>query len=406
MEAWILAGTLDGRSARPALLDEVAGIPHLLRLTCDAALAGASKIYILWDVARPLPDLSSVFSDERIAKRASLEIVTHPPGGAGGDEVLVVRADRIFHRDLPRAAIAAWRAGGRIGVVAGAEHDAVFATDRATALELARAAGEPGGLAAAVARIGTSEAPPPYLAFTAAAPDRRALHRAERRLVWSLRKSADGLAAAWINRHISLRISWLLMRTPVHPNHITIAALVLAILGAAAIAHGAAVVGFLLVNLGSIIDGCDGELARLRYQFSRTGQWLDTVVDDLANVAYASGIALYLTDLGVTWAAPLAFGALGAFATTQLTQYALLRFVYRSGDLAAIPWAMQSTELLSGRGLRSFVPKLFKRDFVLVVMLALAIAGRLDAALVLFAAGAALFAVMFWTQLARYAFAR
>jgi phosphatidylglycerophosphate synthase len=225
-------------------------------------------------------------------------------------------------------------------------------------------------------------------------------------LVWSLRKSADGLAAKWINRHISLRISWLLMRTPVHPNHITIAALAVAILGAVAIARGAAVWGFLLVNFGSIIDGCDGELARLRCQFSRTGQWLDTVADDLANVAYATGLAFHLQATGSSWAMPVASGALLAFASTQLTQYGLLRFVYRSGDLAAIPWAMQSTEVLSGRGLRSFVPKLFKRDFVLVVMLVLAITGRLDAALVLFAAGAAVFAAMFWTQLARYAFGR
>lgn len=405
MEAWILAGTLDGQAARPALLDDVAGIPHLLRLTCDAALAGATKIYILWDVARPLPDLSSVFADPRIARRASLEIATRPPAGGDDDAILVLRADRIFHRDLPRAAIAAWKRG-TIGVIAGAEHDAVFATDRASARVLALAAPEPGGLAAAVARIGTSEAAPPYLAFTAAAPDRRALRAAERTLVWSLRKSADGLAAKWVNRHLSLRISWLLMRTPVHPNHITIAALVLAIIGAVAIAHGAAVSGFLLVNLGSIIDGCDGEIARLRYQFSRTGQWLDTVVDDLANVAYASGLAIYLRDLGVSWAMPVTLGAFAAFASTQLTQYALLRWVYRSGDLAAIPWAMQSSDVLSGRGLRSFVPKLFKRDFVLVVMLALAVAGRLDAALVLFAAGAGLFAAMFWTQLGRYVLGR
>ena len=403
MEAWILAGTLDGRAARPALLDDVAGIPHLLRLACDVALAGATKIYILWDTARPLPDLSSVFSDPRIARRASLEIVTKPPAGADGDAVLLLRADRIFHRDLPRAAIAASRAG-TIGVIAGAEHDAVFATDRAIARTLALAAAEPGGLAAAVARIGTREAPPPYLAFTAAAPDRRALRRAERTLVWSLRKSADGLAAAWVNRHLSLRLSWLLMRTPVHPNHITLAALALAILGAVAIALGAPVSGFLLVNAGSVIDGCDGEIARLRYQFSRSGQWLDTVVDDLANVAYATGIALYLHGLGAAWSVPVAAGALGAFASTQLTQYGLLRWVYRSGDLAAIPWAMQSTEQLSGRGLRAFVPKLFKRDFVLFVMLGLAIAGRLDIALVIFASGAAVFAAMFWTQLARHAF--
>jgi CDP-L-myo-inositol myo-inositolphosphotransferase len=181
-----------------------------------------------------------------------------------------------------------------------------------------------------------------------------------------------------------------------------VAAFAIAVLGAFAIARGAPIAGFLLVNLSSIIDGVDGELARLRFQFSTTGQWLDTIADDLGNVAYASGTALYLHAAGSAWALPVVTGALLMFASTQLTQYGLLRWVYRSGDLAAIPWAMQSSEVLSASGLRSFVPKLFKRDFVLVVMLALAVAGRLDAALLIFAGGAAVFGAMFWTQLVRY----
>ena len=404
-EGWILAGTVDGQPARPGLLEDVCGIPHLLRLACDVALAGATRIFILWDVARPLPDLSSVFADPRIARRATLEIVTRPPAGNQTDGVLVVRADRLFHRDLPRAAIAAWRECGTIGKIAGAEHDAVFATERSIARELAEQSREPGGIAAVVARHGFVGAVPPYLAFTTDAPDRRALRRAERMLVWSLRKSADGIAAKLVNRRVSLPISWLLARTPIHPNHITLIALALAIIGGAVITRGgyaSAVAGMLLVNLGSIVDGVDGELARLRFQFSRTGQWLDTIADDLANVAYAGGVMLSLQASGVTWAVPLGAAALCAFALTQLTQYALIRFVYGSGDLAAIPWAMQSSEQLSGRGLRAFLPRLFKRDFVVTLMVVLAIAGRIDLILIGFAAGAFVFFGVFFVQFARY----
>lgn len=403
-EGWILAGTIDGHPARPGLLEDVCGIPHLLRLACDVALAGATRIYLLWDVARTLPDLSSVFADPRIARRATLEIVTRPPAGEDSDGILVVRADRLFHRDLPRAAIAAWQAHGTIGAIDGAEHDAVFATQRSTARELAEHAAEPGGLASVIARHGVAGAPPPYLAFTSAAPDRRALRRAERRLVWSLRKSSDGIASKLVNRRLSLPMSWLLARTPIHPNYITLLALAFAVIGGSVIARGgyaAGVMGFLLVNLGSIIDGVDGELARLRFQFSRTGQWLDTVVDDLANIAYIGGVILSLQAAGVTWATPVGIAALCAFTVTQITQYALIRFVYGSGDLAAIPWAMQSSEQLSGRGLRAFLPKLFKRDFVLTVMVALAIAGRLDLILIGFAAGAFAFSAVFFVQFAR-----
>jgi len=48
-EGWILAGTLDGSAARPGPLEDVCGMPHLLRLACDLALAGATRVYIVWD---------------------------------------------------------------------------------------------------------------------------------------------------------------------------------------------------------------------------------------------------------------------------------------------------------------------------------------------------------------------
>ncbi len=163
----------------------------------------------------------------------------------------------------------------------------------------------------------------------------------------------------------------------------------------------------LLVELGSIIDGVDGELARLRFQFTKTGQWLDTVADDLGNIAYSVGIAANLQLAGVTWAVPLAACALVSIVITQSTQYFLIARVYRSGDLAAIPWAFQSTEFLS-RGTRGFfetvattVPKLLKRDAALTIFLVCAIVGRLDVVLVVFCGGALTFFAVFWFQFFR-----
>lgn len=404
-EGWILAGTLDGRPARPALLDDVGGLPYLTRLVLDLALAGTTRIYLLWELERPLPDLSGVLGDPRIAGRVTVEIASRAPSGDEGDGVIVVRADRIMHREMPRAAGEAWTTStARIAKVAGAAHDAVFAADRALARELADAASQPDGIATILAGHQIAEAAPPYLAFTAAAPDRRSLRRAERELVWSLRKSADGLASKWVNRHISLPISWLLARTPIHPNHITVMALLLALAGGLVISRGgytAGLIGMLLVNFGSIIDGVDGELARLRFQFSRLGQWLDTVADDLANLAYAGGVIANLHAAGVTWALPVGLAAVAAFISTQVTQYMLIRFVYGSGDLAAIPWAFQSSQVLSGTGIRAVIPKLFKRDFVVTVMVAFAAFGRLDLILATFATGAFVFFAVFWVQLAR-----
>jgi 1L-myo-inositol 1-phosphate cytidylyltransferase / CDP-L-myo-inositol myo-inositolphosphotransferase len=396
-EGWILAGILDGAVAYPRLTQDVCGIPHVLRLACDLALSGADRIYVIWNADGPPPDLSAIATDPRLAARAPLTVVRTPPAGTDTDEILVARADRLFHRDLPKRARAA-RRGPVVGTVRGDDHDAVFAAERAVARCLAAHACEPGGIARELALLPVAFADLPYAGFTARASGPRSLRRAERALVHSLRKDADGLASKAINRHLSLPITHLLSRTRIHPNHITLFALSLALAGAVTLSRGgylAGVIGMLLVELGSIVDGCDGELARLRFQFSRTGQWLDTTVDDLANIAYITGVATSLAHAGATWAVPVATVAVSAFIATQLTQYALISLVYKSGDLAAIPWALQT-----GRE-RSIIPKLAKRDFVVTLFVAFALLGRLDWILATFASGAVSFFVVFFVQLAR-----
>ena len=50
--------------------------------------------------------------------------------------------------------------------------------------------------------------------------------------------------------------------------------------------------GGLLAQFASIIDGCDGEVARLKFQGSDYGGWFDAVLD-----RYADGFMLF----GLTW---------------------------------------------------------------------------------------------------------
>jgi phosphatidylglycerophosphate synthase len=412
-EGWILAGVLDGVEARPRLTDDVAGMPHVLRLACDLAVAGIKRIAVVWaGPGEPPDELRAIARDPRLTARAAMSACSDPPPGDDGDAILIVRADRIYHRDMPKQVVAAWRASddAQIATIAGDQHDAVFIIDRVTARRLDAAAPTPGGIAGVLAELPAVTAEPPYLGFTTTAPDRKALRRAERQLVWSLRKSADGIAAKLLNRHISLPITYLLRRTGVHPNHSTIVAFLCAIAGAIVIGQGGwanGALGMLLVELGSIIDGVDGELARLKYQFSRAGQWLDTVGDDLANVAYISGTTANLDAAGVTWAMPLGVVAMICFAITQTTQYVLITTVYKSGDLAAIPWAFQSSEFLSSRPtgivaqIKATVPKMLKRDFAVTMFFVFALIGRLDFILLVFSGGAIAFFGVFWVQFFR-----
>ncbi len=403
-EGWILAGTLDGVLAYPSLTDDVAGMPYVLRLACDLVHAGCTTIHVVWSSDLPPPTITAVTGDERL-KGALLDVVTEAPAGDQSTPIAIVRADRVYHRDIPKQVAAAWRTTeADVAVLAGS--DAYVITNRARARVIAAAAREPGGIAAALAGPDQVEGTPPYLSFTTAAKDRRGLRRAERRLVWSLRKAADGIASKWVNRHLSLPISWLLMRTPVHPNHVTIFCFCLALAGGIVIARGgytAAVIGMLLVNLGSIVDGVDGEIARLKFRFSRLGQWLDTMADDFANIAYITGIALNLKASGVTWAFPFAMFVLACFVYTQSTQYYLIARVYKSGDLAAIPWAYQSHDFLTARdvGLKVTIAKMMKRDFVLTVFVVLAICGTLTPILIGFSLGCLSFTAVFTVQLLR-----
>ncbi|HSD89930.1 MAG TPA: CDP-alcohol phosphatidyltransferase family protein [Kofleriaceae bacterium] len=404
-EGWILAR----EDMRPSLREDVCGMPYVLRIAADLAHAGAKKIFVIWRgtgtaaAGAPPPTVADLATDSRL-KGAELTVVTSPPVGVTDDPILVARADRIYHRDTPKLGVRAWREGSApLAKVAGDEYDAVVVTTRDGARRLLDAWSVTGS------EVATAE--PPYLGFTVAAPDARSLRRAEKLLVWSLRKQAQGIAAYWINRHISLPVTRAICRTNIIPNQVTVFCFLLALTGGIVIGQGgylAGVLGMALVNLGSILDGVDGELARLKYRFSHIGAWLDTLADDFGNVAYISGIAVNLHKAGSpSWAVPLAVTALVCFALTQSTQYFLITKVYRSGDLAAIPWAFQSNEFLTAKPknfiewLKNTIPKTLKRDFALTMFVVFALVGHLEWILVVFSAGAIIFFVVFVIQLLR-----
>ncbi len=105
--------------------------------------------------------------------------------------------------------------------------------------------------------------------------------------------SGDGVVSRHINRRLSRRISRLLALTPLTPNNITVLSFLIGIAGAVLFGFGSyvwTIVAGLLIQLASVVDGCDGEIARLKFRSSRYGAWFDTVLDRYADVAIAAGI--------------------------------------------------------------------------------------------------------------------
>jgi phosphatidylglycerophosphate synthase len=50
--------------------------------------------------------------------------------------------------------------------------------------------------------------------------------------------------------------------------------------------------GAALIDAQSILDGCDGEIARLKFQSSKIGEWIDNGTDDALNVLYCSALGV------------------------------------------------------------------------------------------------------------------
>lgn len=112
-------------------------------------------------------------------------------------------------------------------------------------------------------------------------------------------KPQDGFMARHFDRHLSLAASRALLETSVTPNQMTVFSTILGLIGACFFLGSSRlvyVIGALLVWLHSVLDGCDGELARVRFQESPFGSDLDFWGDNLVHLALFSclGIGFWL----------------------------------------------------------------------------------------------------------------
>ena len=108
-------------------------------------------------------------------------------------------------------------------------------------------------------------------------------------------KSTDGFMSRYFDRHISLAITRSLLGTPVSPNMMTVLSSLVGLLGTSLfLLHGwgAHMAGAVLVWLHSVLDGCDGELARIRFQESPWGADIDFWGDNLVHVSLFGCLAL------------------------------------------------------------------------------------------------------------------
>ena len=236
---------------------------------------------------------------------------------------------------------------------------------------LVRTGGEPFTIAAVRQRLGTRFGAPrsfpsgidPMVVTTP-----KDVRLAERRLLRSLVKETDGLMARHVERPISLQITRQLALTDIKPTQITMVSMAIGLCGALFFLSPLwswQTLGALLFLLHSIVDGCDGELARLKFQESRYGGILDFWTDNIVHVAVfgcmAAGWAL---SSAAAW--PLLLGAAAIFGT-----FGSAGFVYWR-QMRGREGSFTSVSDTPGLPLARLLDAASRRDFIyLVVVLAL-----------------------------------
>jgi phosphatidylglycerophosphate synthase len=186
---------------------------------------------------------------------------------------------------------------------------------------------------------------------------------AERWLLASLVKDSEGFMSRHVERRISLAITRRLCRTRITPNVMTLVSLAVGLASAPFFLSAEPtwqLLGGLLFLAHSILDGCDGELARLKFLESPGGAMLDFWGDNVVHAAVFACMAIGWS-LASHSGLPLLLG------------------------LAAVGAVAVATAVLSATGLQPKPPgseaaarvvdALANRDFIYLV-LALSVIGR------------------------------
>jgi len=167
-----------------------------------------------------------------------------------------------------------------------------------------------------------------------------------------LARPTDGPISRYINRPISTRISILLYRSVrwLSANHMSIISFLTALLSAALFIAGYMPLAGISAHIASILDGVDGELARLRGEESVWGGFLDTVLDRFADIAIIAALGFLAfklpyvsTELALILTTLAAFGVVMVSYVTKISAECIDIHELRSG----FPWATRDVRLFT-----------------------------------------------------------
>lgn len=217
----------------------------------------------------------------------------------------------------------------------------------------------------------------PFLTFEVNADN---LVEAKKRLFKYLSKPTDGFVSKHLNRPISTIFSNILSDYPVVPAYLTCVTALFALVMLLALVLSEKIGifwGCLLFHVTSVVDGIDGEIARVKFQSTRRGAMFDTTIDMVTNFLFMFGLIFALW--GTSGEEYLVKGViiLTLMFTGAALMYILLYFGPGGGsfDILSIVIRRKFVKNKSLLRIFNFVNYLLKRDTFALIFALLGIIG-------------------------------
>jgi len=211
------------------------------------------------------------------------------------------------------------------------------------------------------------------------APTQESLDSAKEIIFSNVGKTATGWIAVNINGRFSLPLSRQLVKTSLTPNMISVLINVIGILAGPFYALGHPVIGAICMQIATILDRCDGEVARVKLMETKRGQWVDTISDQVSMLSFYIGLPIgYYMYAHSSWI--IAVGAMNVFFYLFFISwsfYFLLKYT-DSGSLVAymdVDNFIDEKKTTVVRKFISFLRPLGRRNVYSMFFLVLAIIG-------------------------------
>lgn len=381
---------------------KVAGVPVIVRGIMTLAQAGIENITLLIAEAqrqkierflgrysdRRLPNVEYVAYDEPY--RVSPDMI-QKIADEMGERLLLVNVNLLFEKELAALVMSVPLQDGGVVLCGEGAHPLPImdVTPKAWQTLLPFTAERPRSIESCIKKIAEARdkkvANKPASINTFLVKNHRDRAVAEKSLTEAIRHQTMGPVAKYVNKRFSLPVSLVLSKLWVSPNTVTAFNIIIGLFSGVFVADGKnyeiILFGAALFQIASIVDGCDGEVAKLTFRCSRFGQYIDTLSDNLSLASFLIGlIAGYWRHTH----SPVAFivGAM-LLGFTAITFFWMILYLKRNTQSASlVTYDKEFIQKLSGypRWLLTFIKYgkyTIKKDVFSFMFFLLALAGVL-----------------------------